>query len=226
MQRWLVIAVAAGALVAAAVVERRVSDVTSGDVAAAAAKLDRVPREFGDWTSTEVPMDGKVLTVAGAAGHVSRAYANRKKNWRLSVLLLCGPTGPIGAHEPRDCYAGNGYDTGDKPLPRAVGLPGGATATYWSGLFEKKAAAAPDELPLRVCWAWGADGKWEASADPRTEYVTRRALYKLYVSRPEPRASTGPTPADRPKAPDAIETFLTAFLPEVNAALAAPPDGR
>jgi hypothetical protein len=214
MRRWLVIGLAVGALIAAAVVERRTSGVESGDVREAAAKLAAVPPAFGDWTSTEVPMEDKVLRVAGAVGHVSRVYANRKNNWGVTVLLLCGPTGPIGAHEPRDCYAGNGYDMSGDPQRRAVGLPGGPTATYWSARFERKSAAAPDELALRVCWMWGTDGDWRAATDPRAEYALRRALYKLYVSRTEAR-----TP---PSAPDSIEAFLTEFLPEVNRALTAP----
>ena len=215
MPRWLVIGVAAVALVGAAVFERVTSGVQSGDVREAAGRLAAVPKEFGDWTSTEVPMEEKVLRVAEAAGHVSRSYANRKTGAHVSVLLLCGPTGPIGAHEPKYCYAGNGFDMSGAPEKKAVGLPGSDPATYWSVRFEKK--SAPGEVPLRVCWAWGADGEWRAAADPRTEYALRKALYKLYVSRPEPRSPTTPGAADP------IHEFLIAFLPEAKKALAAPP---
>ena len=217
MPRWLVIGLAAVALVGAAVFERVTSDVKSGDVRAAAAKLDAVPREFGDWTSTEVPMEDKVLRVAEAAGHVSRKYENRKNGAQVSVLILCGPTGPIGAHEPKYCYAGNGFDMSGQPQKKAVGLPGGTTATYWSVLFDKKSAASDN--PVRVCWMWGADAEWQAATDPRTEYVLRKALYKLYVSRIEPRVPAVPgTPAPF----DPVHVFLADFLPEVNKALAAP----
>ena len=60
MRRWLVIGVAVAGLVAAAVVEYVTSDVGSGDVRAAAAKLDAVPPAFGDWTSTEAPLEETV----------------------------------------------------------------------------------------------------------------------------------------------------------------------
>jgi hypothetical protein len=221
MPRWLVIAIAVVGLVVAAVVDRRMSGVESGDVREAAAKLDGVPREFGDWTSTEVPMSDKVLRVAEAAGHVSRVYANRKNGVRVGVLLLCGPTGPIGAHEPKYCYGGNGYDMSGEPQKRAIGLPDGGTAAYWSVLFEKR--SGPREDPIRVCWMWGADGEWQAATDPRTEYALHRALYKLYVNRPDPPAPSGTPRFSSGTAPDPIDEFLTAFLPEVNKALAAPP---
>jgi hypothetical protein len=220
MPRWVVIGLAVVGLVAAAVVDRRMSGVESGDVRAAAARLAFVPREFGDWTSTEVPQEDKVLRAAEAAGHVSRVYANRKTGARIGVLLLCGPTGPIGAHEPKYCYAGNGFDMAGEPQKRALGLPGGPTATFWSVLFEKK--SGPRETPLRVCWMWGVDGEWRAATDPRTEYALQRALYKLYATRPEPPTPTAAPLATSKPAPDPIDEFLTAFLPEVNRALAAP----
>jgi hypothetical protein len=220
MPRWVVIAVAVGGLVAAAVVDRRMSGVESGDVRAAAAKLDGVPREFGAWTSTDNPLEDKILRVAEAAGHVSRTYTNRKNGARISVLLLCGPTGPIGAHEPKYCYAGNGFDMSGRPEKRSIGLPGGGSAAFWSVLFEKKSGRG--EIPLRVYWMWGLDGEWRASADPRTEYALHRALYKLYASRAEPQPPPETPRGSGKLAPDPLDEFLMEFLPEVNRALAAP----
>jgi hypothetical protein len=215
MPRWLVIVLAVAVLAAAAVVERMTSGQQSGDARAAAAKLAAVPASFGDWTSNELVMDEKVLRVAEATGHVSRLYTNRKTGAQMSVLLLCGPTGPIGAHTPEVCYTGSGYALFGEPQKRTVALPGGASATYWSARFEKKPGVT--DPPLRVCWTWGADGDWQASANPRTDFALRGALYKLYVQRAEP-AGTAAGPA-----PDPTDEFFTAFLPEVKKALAVPP---
>lgn len=211
MGRWLIVVLAVSGLAAAAVVDRLTSGVESGDVKEAAARLDGVPREFGDWTSTEDRLDDKVLRVAEAAGHVSRVYTSRKNQSRLSVLLLCGPTGPIGAHEPKYCYAGNGYEESGAKRKQAVSAADGTAATYWSVLFAKKPPTA--DVPLRVCWAWGLDGNWTASDNPRGEFALKRALYKLYVVRAEPR----PLARDED---DPIHEFLLAFLPEVKKALA------
>ncbi len=218
MPRWLVIGLAVAGLIAAAVLEGVTSGrwSPSGDVRAAAAKLDAVPTAFGDWTSAEMPMNEKVLAVAEATGHVSRIYTNRKNRAQVVVLLLCGESGPIGAHTPEVCYSGNGMTMTGTPQKKALGLPTG-TATYWSVLFDR--APASPEPQLRVCWAWGTGGDWQAAENPRTDFALHGALYKLYVQRPEARALEG---APTGTAPDVIAEFLTDFLPEVKTALAAP----
>ena len=88
--RWLVIGLALAGLATAAVVEGMRSNRwgETEDMRAAAAKLDKVPPAFGDWTSAENPIDAKVLRVAEASGHVSRTYTNRKTGARVNVLLL------------------------------------------------------------------------------------------------------------------------------------------
>jgi hypothetical protein len=181
------------------------------DVRAAAARFGAVPPAFGAWTSEESPIDQKVLDRAEAVGSVSRVYTNRKTGARLSVLLLCGESGPIGAHTPDICYGGLGYRMVGKEQRKTVSLADGSTTTYWSGRFDK----SPDEPSLQVCWAWGTDGTWEAAVDPRTEFALRKTLYKLYVTR-------GLTADERAgkTAPDAVTEFLTEFLPEVKKALA------
>jgi hypothetical protein len=216
MRRWLVLLVAIVGLAAAAVVDRVFSGTNSEDARAAAAKLNGVPAAFGDWTSIEQPQDPKVIRVAEATGYVSRIYSNRKKNLQLSVLLLCGPTGPIGAHTPEVCYAGSGHEMNGTPQKKTVVLPDNATATYWTVRFEKKGAF---EQALRVGWMWGVDGDWMASTNPRGEFALRGALYKLYVQHAEPRTPSGTPPK---QTTDQIQEFLTDFLPVVKKALTAP----
>jgi hypothetical protein len=207
--RAAVFAVAIAGLAAAALVEGSLTGRwgASADLRAASAKLDGVPKAFGDWTSDESPIADKVLQVAEATGHVSRVYRHSKNRAELSVLLLCGPSGPIGAHTPEVCYAGNGFARTGSADKKVLALPGGATASYWSARFEK--AADPGAAPLRVCWMWGTGGDWEAATNPRLGL--RSALYKLYVVRSEPQPTVGET--------DPVTEFLTAFLPEVKKAI-------
>lgn len=209
----LVIVLAVAGLAAAAVFEGIGSGRwgASGDARAAAAKLDGVPPTFGDWAGLDVPLDDKVVRVAEATGYVQRIYRNRKTGAELTVLLLCGPSGPIGAHTPEYCYTGNGYTMAGEPQKKTVAPPGQTATSYWSARFNK---AAPAGEALRVCWMWGTDGDWEASANPRLGW--RSALYKLYVVRGEP---PGPRAAER----DPVHEFLIDFLPEVKRALAASP---
>jgi hypothetical protein len=218
MPRWLILVIAVVGVSAAAGVEALYSHRggDSEEIRAAAARLEGVPASFGDWTSTDAPLDPKQLRIAEAAGHVSRQYTNRKTGSSVSVLLLCGASGPIGAHTPEICYAGNGYEKSSNPKKLTLALPDQGVATYWSAHFAKKSAFEP---PLRVCWMWGAGGEWIASENPRGEFALRGALYKLYVVRVEPRTATTSAASN---APDPIQEFLTDFLPEVKKALAPP----
>src|SRR5580698_6104219 len=111
MQKGLIVILAAGLVVAVALVEgiRTNRWGTAEDIQAAAKKLDYIPREFGPWVGTDAPIDEKIIRIAEASGNVSRTYMNRKNGERINVLLLCGPTGPIGAHTPEYCYGGIGY---------------------------------------------------------------------------------------------------------------------
>src|ERR1700722_7885056 len=106
MPRGLVVLVAVIVVVAVAVLEGIRSNRwgETEDVRIAAGKLDRAPREFGNWVGVDTPQDAKILRVAEAVGNVSRHYSNRKNGDQIDVLILCGPTGPIGAHTPDVCY--------------------------------------------------------------------------------------------------------------------------
>lgn len=207
----LVVGAAVAGLAAAAYVEGRATQRwgATDELKAASARLGGVPAAFGDWTSRDIPMDDKVLRVAEATGHVQRVYRSGKTGAELTVLLLCGPSGPIGAHTPEYCYAGNGYAAAGEPQKKVAAPPGGPAASYWSARFER---ASPPAAPLRVCWTWGTDGDWEAVANPRLGL--RPWLYKLYVVRTEPLAPGA-------GAGDPTDEFLRAFLPEVRKALAA-----
>src|SRR4051794_34829461 len=112
MPRFLVIAAAVAILVGAALFEgvRTNRWGPSEDVSAAAAKLDAFPREAGAWSAVaDTPLDPKILRVAEAVGHVSRSYRNRETGAQVELLALCGPPGPIAAHTPDACYAGQGF---------------------------------------------------------------------------------------------------------------------
>ena len=214
LPRGLVILIAAALIVTFAAVEGIRSNRwgAGDDQRAAAARLERIPARFGDWTSSEVPIEPKILKIAEADGAVSRLYTNRKTGERFTVLLLCGPSGPIGAHTPDICYGGLGYRCVGKPVPQRVVIGTEATS-FWTARFEKP---TPSDEPLRIFWAWGVDGTWKASTAPRTEFALRNSLYKLYVVTPE-RAERSTTAT----AVDATVGFLKEFLPLVRQALAS-----
>lgn len=210
--RGLMIGLAVVGLAAAAYFEGAASGRwgASAERQAAAARLADVPKTFGAWSSQDIPLDEKVVRVAEADGYVQRSYRNGKTGAEMTVLLLCGPSGPIGAHTPEYCYAGNGFTMVGNPVKKTVAV-GAAGASYWSVRFERQ---SPPSDPLRVCWMWGTNGDWEASENPRLGLKT--ALYKLYVVRAEPVVP-------RAGSPDLIQEFLVEFLPEVKRALTVSP---
>jgi len=208
MPRFLLIIVAVVVLAAAAIVDGTLSNRwNSEDLAADAAKLNNVPAAFGRWTSTENPIDPLILRRAEAVSSVSRTYDNEITRSRLSVLMLCGPAGPIGAHTPDICYAGMGYKMIGHEIRKDV-----ADSQFWSGRFEKPSG----ESAIVVSWAWSVDGTWVAAERPRWEFLGRKGLYKLYTA----RALTQDERDNRPAGEDPTVLFLTEFLPEVKKALA------
>jgi len=211
--RAVLVVLGLGVLVAAAVFEGIRSNRwgVPDDLKAAAALVDRVPAAFGDWTSVEVPVDRKILERAEAVGSLSREYRNPKTGSVVSVMVLCGRSGPIASHTPDICYAGLGYKMDGGALKKTLTTPAGA-ASYWSARFDKGDADAG----LEVNWAWGADGTWVAASSPRLDFASHGILYKIYATRAV-RAADSTRTADA----DPVHDFLTEFLPVLRAALDA-----
>jgi len=213
MRGGLIAIVAACAIVGVAVFEGVRSNRwgTSEDVRAAAVKFEKVPLNFGTWVGTDSPIDEKIIRVAEASGNVSRAYENSKNKERVNVLLLCGPIGPIGAHTPETCYGGLGFACKGNPARKTLTFASVGASSFWTARFEKKSV---NDEALKVYWAWSANGDWEASSNPRTDFALRKVLFKLYVVRADDPASQ---PRDPKKEP--IENFLEEFLPIVKNAI-------
>lgn len=215
MSRFLVIAVAVAILVGAALFEgvRTNRWGPTEDIKAAAAKLDALPRQVGPWVAAaDTQLDPKIVRVAEAVGYAARAYQHRETGATVELLILCGPSGPIAAHTPDVCFAGRGFKMAGGRARRTLPLPDGTAPSYWSARFEREATG---DDAMRVCWAWGLDGNWEASESPWGEYALRPYLYKLYLTRRAAQTAD----ADRATNPDPVEEFLTAFLPEAKKVL-------
>jgi len=216
MLRAVLIVAALAVLVAAGVLEGYLTNRwgPSDELRLMSARVGKVPRVVVPWTGSDLAMDQKILDRAEATAAMHRSYQNEKTKASVSVLLLCGPPGPIGAHTPDICYGGLGYKMMGTETRKIVPLADGSTPAYWSAKFEK-----PADPGLEVCWAWGVDGDWVASTSPRSDFLTRKGLYKLYVNRVLP-----PGEREGRAASDLIAEFLTDFLPEVKRSLSASSD--
>ena len=175
----------------------------SADARAAQARLNAIPLELGAWRGVGTEVPAKHLRIAEAQAHLSRTYTRPVDRAAVSVLVLAGAPGPLGAHTPQTCFSGVGYQSDGAAVEHR--LPAGA-GSLWLGRFSPP---PPGGASCQVAWGWGDGRSWVASNDPRFEFSGRNLLYKLYVSR-----GVGPAAA----APGAVDEFLEVFLPAFAAA--------
>jgi len=177
-------------------------------------RLARVPSQIGDWHSQDLELDPKHIRQAGLAGAWMRLYVHRRTGVSVTVLLMCGQSGPVAAHPPDVCYGGAGFEMIGRPA--RISLQSQAfppVDQFWTARFKKQSADLPESL--RIYWAWNADGTWCAADYPRLSFAQFPLLYKLYVVRSLP---PGPDSAESDPSLD----FLRVFLPVVKSVLFSP----
>ena len=200
-QLWPVIAVvvAFAAIGLAGVLKPRPGDSAAAHVAQA--KLDTLPIVLGDWQGVTTEIRPKHLQIAEAQAHLSRGYTRPRDRAQVSLLVLAGAPGPLGAHTPETCFAGAGYQP--EGAAAKQDLPGDS-GSLWRGRFH---APHGQGTAQDVYWGWSDGTKWIASSDPRFQFVSRNLLYKLYVT-------CGARPAESGRV---AEEFLTALVPAMTA---------
>jgi hypothetical protein len=172
-------------------------------------RFDAVPRTIGAWSGTDRKLSERQLALAEAQANLYRTYRRDDPPAAVSVVVLFGDSGPLGAHTPEVCYEGSGFKQVSGERKRTVP---GTGAELWTAKFE---AGGVPPLTVEVVWGWGADGEWKAAENPRLEFAHRRQIYKLYVSRVVP---VRPEPDGR----TSLDEFLGPFLQEFQAALSRP----
>jgi hypothetical protein len=185
----------------------------SDELQHAGARLESLPLQLGDWQGQPSEIDARQLTVAEAAGHVSRHYVHRRSSAAVSLLVLAGRPGPLAVHQPEVCYVGSGF----VPLGKKERWNGPADSSvrgssFWVGRFARTGA---DPQTLRVIHAWGPAGDWSAADRPRLEFARLPALYKIYVVR---QLSTPDEPLDKDPALDFLRVAVPALRRCLNAA--------
>jgi hypothetical protein len=178
---------------------------------AAAARVEEVPLNIGDWNGTSADADPAAFAQAGARQYWARTYVDAKRNVTLLVILMCGRPGRMATHTPEVCYRGAGYEISGAPetvtMQAATGEKLGA---FWTARFTKDAGARSD---LRLYWGWCAGQGWLAPASPRWEFGGEPFLYKLYVSYDGPDNAAVHS--------DAVQDFFRHFLPALKETLAS-----
>ncbi len=177
----------------------------SEKVQQAASRIDRIPQQFGDWVASE--LERSPSKQAGIARQYFRRYDNKRTGETVSVMLVCGRSGPVCIHTPEVCYGASGYVVGGKTTIK-VAHPKGEAVFYTADAVKSKAI---EKTSVRIFWAWFVEGKWRVDSKPRIAFAGEPALYKFYVIRDMA------TPTELKM--DPCLDFLRQFLPELNRAL-------
>lgn len=192
--------------------------VQSRELSDAITRISLVPMNFGDWSGKPIDVDQRQLDAAGIVGSAMRHYENRRDKRTVDILLVCGRPGPISVHTPDICYSGAGYVLMEDQLKTSVtyGNPQ-KTAQTWRGDFLKERSVVPSGL--RILWSWNDGGGWKVSENPRRDFASCRALYKLYVVRQTNGSTLEPVEGDPGIG------FLKELLPELERTLTPPTPG-
>ena len=183
-------------------------------VADAAALLDAVPTQVGEWTSVDYELSKGEIEIGRIDGYLKREYTNQITGARVHFLLMVGEAGPISLHPPTICFAGQGYRVVGHQTHMTVKDERRQGRTFHDDFHQADFgnSALNDPALTRLYWAWSASGEWEAPSNPRVEYAGKPFLFKLYVSESwVPSGTVSDTGAAR--------LFLEDILPAVRAAL-------
>jgi len=183
----------------------------SHEVEDAVARLNRIDKDFGDWSGKPSELDPRALKLAAIDGYVARNYENRRDGTKMMVLLVSGRPGPISLHTPDICYPGAGFEAVSDPVVEVLEpVPGATPARFQTTKFRNSGVAAP--TTLRILWTWNATGTWQAPENPRLQFAPYKVLYKLYVI--HEMSST-----DEPREDLVCKQFISQLLPEFDRAL-------
>ena len=177
---------------------------------ASAAKVANVPLKIGDWEGQDQEINPRDLEKAEAVGWLWRTYVHRRTGNAVSILLLCGRSGPIAVHPPDVCYRGAGYEPVSVVRHQLPVESSSSPPEFMVGHFQKQEAAVLQHL--RILWAWSATGPWMAPEHPRWTFARHPALFKLYVLRQLPRG-------DEKLEDDPVVEFIRLLVPELQKAL-------
>lgn len=150
------------------------------DLTAAAAQLEKMPRQIGDWKLVdESPMHDYEVEMLQCAGYVKRRYVNQQSGKAIDLAIIVGPSGPTSVHTPEICFSSRAYERQSQRQRIVVKSSSSNQHSFWRVDFSTKNALADD---LRVYYAWSLGQQWEAADSPRLEFGAEPLLYKLQLA--------------------------------------------
>jgi hypothetical protein len=172
---------------------------------AAAARVNDLPRELGDWQmSEERDVAPLILETLRCEAHAHRVYVNSKTGEVVNVALIVGPSGPTSVHTPEICFSSRAYEIAEPREKKFFGASGDeGGSSLWTTRFKSQNAGAGE---LQVYYGWSTGGAWTASQSPRFEFGGSPLLYKIQVS-----AQMGPA-KESGSGSDPGQSFIDALL--------------
>ena len=164
----------------------------TSDLTGVAARVHQVPKQINDWICIEeASVSDAELKMAELHSYVMRHYRNQRTGAIVTMLLMCGPTGPVAVHPPTACYAGQGYEQigdvlvhrvvlGQQPMAESSTVASTETHRLMTAQFRKPGRA--NSSKARIFWSWSTNGSWSTPTSPRLEFAGTPALFKLYVT--------------------------------------------
>lgn len=184
---------------------------SAAELQAATEQLQRIPDTIGSWTSEEGTLTAEEIKAAGINGYIRREYKDHTTGYRVNLTLLCGLSGPMSVHPPTACFEGVGYSLCSGPVVVSASTSTShSKAEFNKSAFRQGDSAFPEVV--RVFWAWGHNGPWQAPQNPRLEFRGQPFLYKLYLT---DRTTDDAEARTLPQ----IETFLDVALPVIEESL-------
>ena len=129
MKTTILISVLAGlASIAGAIYQGRFCDrwtvETSERLDVFGARLANVPRQFGGWTSVEVPVNEEQFIASKCNACVSRRYTHAVTGQEVTIFLVSGKAYHVTIHSPDWCYVAAGYEMQGDPSNYAFDVKG------------------------------------------------------------------------------------------------------
>lgn len=160
------------------------------------------------WDVSDQEMKAQEFAIAELDGYVMRRFVERRTGRMLTVLVVCGKSGPVASHTPDVCYGGSGYSQSGET--KTWENPTGPKGKFEVRDFVKANVANPSSL--RVFLAWSSDGEWAAPAYPRVTFAGKPFLYKIYVVRDTQKI-------DEPLENDPAAELIKDLMPRLQQAL-------
>lgn len=176
------------------------------------AAVDRIPKEFGHWTSMEDKIDEEQFKASNCTNCISRTYTNREGE-RVNVYLVSGTGRHVTIHTPDWCYVGAGYDIVDGEPQQYTDDSAATLETppeFLTAIFRKEDPLFTHHI--RIFWTFSDDGIWRGPRMPKPALGSKPAMYKIYMI-------TEINEVNAEVSKDATLKFAREFLPLINGIL-------